>query len=452
MISNSSPVTDEYCFAASVTQYGTWGAFFEWNRVWSPNFWYLPSLALWSFNFDPLRVSQIMSFLSLLTILGLSLVFLKVNTLNTSRKNLIFGSLLYFSGLVFAFTLVQSSSLVNFSANPLEIAVNLKNLIIETLLKPRDGELLQWVFSISLTWNKILFGSLLAIAVPISHLVLKDKISPYYIPLFGLLFLSYGPNSESLIYLIYSSVFAIYWIRHNLSKSSGFIIANLSLIIAFFLLTKTPGSNFRKSKFEKLGVFEQFEKIVGLSYQIVSMLAITTLVSYLLVINLRKLKFQFNFEIRPELIWMMLCASISGNFIVAATTYVSAYHWISLVSVFFSLGVTFWSQKNGLLNNRFEGLYFNKFRNTITILLVAVCLSVLDRSADLSKARTEGFDYRKQINSTLAQKMLVPLPIRDLNGRIIVFDLAPGMFGISPMYGWSANSQIKCYEDIQANW
>ena len=182
------------------------------------------------------------------------------------------------------------------------------------------------------------------------------------------------------------------------------------------------------------------------------MLAITLLVSYLLVVNLRRFQFQFNLEIKPALLWMMLCASISGNFIVAATSYVSTYHWISLVSVFFSGGVIFWTQKHQLLSNKFKGIRLDEVRIVLTVLLVALCFSLLDRSADLSQSRAEGFNYRKQLNSTLGQKMLIPLPIRDLNGRIIVFDLAPGMFGISPMYGWTTDSQIKCYEDLKAKW
>ena len=452
MISNSSPVTDEYCFAASVSQYGVWGAFLEWNSVWSPSLWYLLTLTLWSYDIDPLRVSQIMPFFSILTLISLSFLFLKVITLNSTRKNLVFGSLLYFSGLVFSFTLVQGSSLVNFLANPLGILGNLRNLFLETLIKPRDGELLQWAFSISLTWQKMIFGALLTIVIPVSHLILKGKISPWSIPLLGLLFLFYGPNSESLIYFVYSSVFSIYWIRGNVVKSIGFIAANLSLMIAFFLLTKTSGSNFRKSKFQKLGIFDQFEKISGLGFQIISMLAITLLVSYLLVVNLRRFQFQFNLEIKPALLWMMLCASISGNFIVAATSYVSAYHWISLVSVFFSVGVIFWTQRNQLLSDKFKGIRLDEIRSVLTVLLIALCFSLLDRSADLSQSRAEGFKYRKQLNSTLGQKILIPLPIRDLNGRTIVFDLAPGMFGISPMYGWTADSQIKCYEDLKAKW
>jgi hypothetical protein len=451
IISSSAPVTDEYCFAASVQRYGVWGAFRAWNEVWSPSFGYLPTLALWGLKVNPLMISQFMSFVGLLTILLLAYAFLTILAVNTSKKSRIHGSLIFFCGFVFTITLIQNSSLQNLASNPFSGPTIINTLFTDFLLKPRDGELLQWVFGISLSWQKVIYGSLLAFAVLLSDLIIRNKVHPVFISLLGFVFLLYGPNSESLIYLLYLISFNIYLLLIKVKHSKVLIIPNAIQIAAFFYLTQTPGSNFRKSKFAKLSFSEYLEKIVSLSYQLLSILCITLIITYLLIIVLRSLSFNFVLETNPKIMWIMFGATLAGNYIVATTAYVSTYHWISLSLVFFTLGLIYWIQRISVSDEKHRVTKTN-LPYLISTILIAICFTVLYQSSELTEERARTFDQRKIMNRSYENKLTVPIPVYDLNQRVFVFDLPEGVQGISPMYGWSNNSQIKCYRDTNNNW
>jgi hypothetical protein len=451
IISFSSPVTDEYCFATSVDNYGIWNAFLAWNRVWSPSLGYLPTLSLWSLDLDPLIISRLMSMTGLLVILVLGITFIRVSTENTKVKKIILGALMYFCALVFTFSLIPSFTYQYMSPNPLKIVANLKLLFEESILNLTDGELLLWVFGISISWQKVIFGALLSIVILLSQLVFLKKLSPYYISSLGLLFVLYGPNTETLIFLIYLIFFTIYLLVKQRTPIKLFTIINLLLIFVFVLSTKTVGSSYRKSKFANLNFSDQLIRIISLGCKLTVMLAITLIVSYFLIRNLRSNNFEFNFNLKIELLIGMLIAAIIGNFIVATTVYVSTYHWVSFVSVSFTLSSLFWiirSKQTSIAKN----ILHSPLRVLIALLLVTLAFSTLLETSMISESRSKSFNIRKEINSTSQNKLLLQLPVKDINGRTFVFDLSPGVFGISPMYGWSVNSQIRCYRESNSNW
>ena len=274
---------------------------------------------------------------------------------------------------------------------------------------------------------------------------------PFSISVFGLFFLAYGPNTESVIFFLYLILFNFYLIRINLKYSKRLIAPNVLLSVLFLFTTRTAGSDFRKTKFAKLSGSEQLERIIGLTFQLFAIFCVTMLVTYLLVIIMRKLDFVFIWNGQAATMWLMFSATLIGNYIVGATAYISTYHWISLITVFFTLGLIFWIQRIPL-NNKGSHNFKMQIQAVVAILLIVISLNTLNQSSQLSEERTHNFSKRKAMNENIEKKSIFSIPVKDLNERVFVNDLLEGVKGISPMYGWSSNSQIKCYVNSNKSW
>ncbi len=446
LIASSTPVTDEYCFAYSSRNFGIIKTFLFYNEIWSPSIAYLPWAMAWSIPISPLVISPVLSLIGLFFIILSIYLSIKKFFSHLSNVYQIFLLFLYLSSLIITISLIQSHTLQLYWDEPSNLFKNFQIFISSLFNFSKDGQFLQWFFTISLVWEKIVFSSILSISILITARVLDKKLSPYWITPLGLTFLAYGPNSETIIFLIFLVIISFILLFSHKYRKIRFYLINTFILLFFVLLTESGGSNYRKDKFVDFNISRLVDSTLVLTFQFVSMTIIIALITFLLFSLSRKI---FKPKVNKShfiTAGVMLCSQIIGHFLVGATTYISTYHWISYIITGFLSFYIFWHY----LNLEFKKEILNRILKlsliTLFLTLYVISFNSILEAGYSSMKRAEEFKIRSE--KFVPSSSPTQIPVLDNQGRVFVYDLDSQSYGISPNFKWRKGVYIECYNRI----
>jgi hypothetical protein len=235
-------------------------------------------------------------------------------------------------------SIVQTSGYLNYTQlfhNPLAA---FRFAFLETFSVARDGQLLIWVSQISLTWQKNIM-SIMILTIPFVFARYSKELKNRKILLVSLsiLFITYGPNTESYVFLLSLILFSGYRI---LTRRADFFIIFVTLISTLGLLglSISSGSRNRHTHFAELNLEMVFSRFGTVLIQIIVIVATVYLVfkaiSGFLTISVSP-SFQEAAQSLKIATRMTVSAGMLANLIVGSLVYISTYHWISLTFLIF---------------------------------------------------------------------------------------------------------------------
>jgi hypothetical protein len=444
IILHASPITDEYCFASQSREFGVLSSFYSLVNLWSPSLGYLPTLAIFSLPIAGTTISSLLIAISFL-VLNVFFFFFGHYLFKPSNK---LESIIAYSKIFLIFiipiSIVQTSGYLNYTQlfhNPLAV---FKFAFLETFSFDRDGQLLIWVSQISLTWQKNIM-SIMILTIPlILTKYIKDlKNRKILLISLSVLFLTYGPNTESYIFVISLFLFSGYRILTR-KVDSFLIFVTVVSTLGLLGLSISSGSRNRHTHFANLNLEMVLSRFGTVLIQILVIVSTVFVVSKA-ISSFLATSFSQSFQEAAQSLKIAtrvtVSAGILANLIVGSFVYISTYHWISLTFL-----IVFWiliesSVSNNQKHSKKFALNFVSF--FVVYVMVITIFAGISQSAYIREA---GWDARRLENGNSSLK---PLPIYDLKGNLIAFDLNVKSASIIPVEGFIEGAAIVCFKKLR---
>jgi hypothetical protein len=443
IILRASPITDEYCFASQSREFGVLSSFNSLLNLWSPSLGYLPTLAIFSLPISGTTISSILISFSFI-ILNIFFLLLAYYLFKPNNK---YQALIAYSKTLLIFiiplSMIQTSGYLNYNQvfhNPL---VSFKYAFLEIFSFTRDGQLLIWISQISLTWQKnIMSVMILAIPFVLARYDTELKYRKILLVLLSVLFLSYGPNTESYIFLITLILFIGY---RTLTQKADVFLFFITIMVTLGLLSLSisSGSRNRQTHFEGLSIEVVSSRFGTVLIQIAVMITtgyiVLKAISNFLEIFVSQ-RFKDTAQSLKIVTRVTVCAGILANLLVGSFVYISTYHWISLAFL-----IVFWIFMENCLSlqsktRRKPALDFISF-----IIIYSIMITSFAGIGKAANDREVGWNSRVLENG---QGLPRSLPIYDLKGNLIAFDLNIKSASIIPMEGFIEGAALVCFKKL----
>jgi hypothetical protein len=444
-------MADDYCMAYGSYKFGVLSSFLYLNTHWTPTIGYLYFLVHWALPFNSHVIALIIGLMSLVLSTFLLIVIchklLKFLNLKSHVQTIsIFmlgftGTLGYVQYEVFRATLSDAN---------LDLLLIAKNWFESFFLQSRDGQLLLWMYSTSLTSTRVLLSALLILyVIKSSEHPSENGLQSYFkYEIAPLIFaLSWGLTTESLILIAYIAIKNLMFV-----KARKFSWKNsLVLIFAFFgvlLLYISPGSQYRNSFIPERTLGDYLLYFGANLWQMCWILFSTLLIAWL---SSRAIHVYINSDansfpkvLRRNFLLLAISAFLTQLFI-ATFAYSAAYHWtafIWIMYVFFVINFLHFQPKIGKEGKR---LYVT---NYVFYSYLVILVLILSTTADSSAIRRSKLDSRSAESLMIGKNVVRPVSARDNSGSIFGSDLEPDSISIVPFEGYLLNSSIFCYSRL----
>ncbi len=446
----STPVTDDYCNAYAIKQFGFVESIKYYNSNWSPSLYYFINHSPWILPFSTLTTSTIMTLAATLLsflVIGISLNIL-VSRVPSKSKTLVKCSLAIL--IIASLGLVQSSVYFNSTAaRELNILGVIRDWLTSNLLSQKDGQVYLWAFSTPLTSPKIFLSSavLLIVFKLSSHGFKKTRLHNFVLQfIFLLAALMFGLSTESILLITF--LLTRNYLDLKIPRNKFFSIAMItSSIIGVGALYYSSGSQNRVTSLGRGGIGSYLNLFVGNLWQFMWILLTIGVLAFVLVLFLStrlKEKIDFPDQLRENL-RVLAFSAICSQLVIETIAYPAAYHWFSFIIIF---SVFFFVE--------FLALDFSKYRFfnwektilvsyiTIIVLLSFTILNTIATSAN----RHSGWAHRANTSIESGQREMLNLPALDNLHKPFAPDLDLDFPSIVPFSGLRYNFTSYCYQKL----
>jgi hypothetical protein len=446
----STPITDDYCMALGVKNFGLIETAAYYNNAWTPSISYYFNLGWWYLPFSTLTNSLLVTCMSL----GLSILFLNrainiaIFGIDPKSKNFVKCILVIL--LLASLSLVQVSVYFNSSAaRNLDPAGVIKDWFLANFTSIRDGQILLWAFSTPLTAPKVYLSA----AVIYFVVALNDrKISNHRITYFSfqviglMLALLVGLTTESLLLIMFVFIRNLLNLKRSITRYREFLLMFSSIAgvaVSYF----SPGSQNRTNSLSREGIAFYLSLFLGNVWQFFWMLALiftTTLILYLFLIDRLGKNINFPKGLRENL-RVLAASSLITQLAIETLVYPAAYHWFSLLLIF---SLWFFVEIATIDFKVMSTLLFPKLTAISYLLLLLLLLNTILSTIGTASFRQSEWSMRSKVSISTNSPYLQNLPAVDNSGKEFAQDLQTAFPSIVPFYGVKENFTTFCYKKL----
>jgi hypothetical protein len=327
-----------------------------------------------------------------------------------------------------------------------------RNWFDSFFLQSRDGQLLLWMYSTTLTSTRVLLSATIILyVVKSSERLSENGLRSYFsfevVPLFFAL--SWGLTTESLILIGYIVIKNLNFIAVGKLSWKNSVVLILSFL-GVLLIYISPGSQYRNSFIPERTLTEYLLYFGANLWQMCWILFFTMLVAWL---SSRAIHAHIDSEanlfpkvLRGNLLFLAMSAVLTQLFI-ATFAYSAAYHWTAFIWIMYVFFVINFLHFQPKIRKARRFLFVT---NYVFYSYLVILVLILSTTADSSAIRRSKIDSRSAESLILGKNVVRPVSARDNNGSTFGSDLEPGSISIVPFEGYLLNSSIFCYSRLPA--